>query len=453
MTYELVEDFEGLPTNQTINGKAGSNGQVWKTVGSGGVEQRFKVKTLDGQKVLWCSPTPQDRAYLPLAASISSGRTVTLYFRIRYTSAGASNFSVGLSDEAVPGTSASAVTVALTTETGPSISANLATDRYRLQIDTWYRVWAVVDLADSTNSQKDDSYRLYFQDEVSGVVTQVVDSTRSGADHTDFLLRSYTTGTGLLTFAIHATRSRPFYVDDVYVDLTGENLADPSTMLTLVNRGSSDYWIVYENQRSSEANEIATRYQAALILQEFIQNATGKLLPIMESQQQDGAGRPVKNIFVGDSDYVRNLGEDFSDFSSETSLVWAINSNLVLAGLDGVGDPWYLNSSLGNINTPTLHAVSRFLELFVGARWFWPGPLGEVYTDLTKARLDVPRSTYLQEAPSSSIRAMAVPWYYDTFMKYGFNESFARTLETRYCRWHRLNRLGTFDRMWHDHSW
>jgi hypothetical protein len=306
MPFKLAEDFENLVADKTINGQTSANGKAWATLGSADVAEMFKVVTLEGKKALWCNPSYQQRAYLPLSEPLLAGRTGTLFFRIRYTSAAPIFFYVGLIDDAVPGEWATSVTMSYVTETGNSVSANEDSDKHRLEPNTWHKVWMVADLGDSARSQANQTFRVYIQNEATGGIRQMGDSARSGAAYSDFGFWEYAAGSPLQTFVIHSGYSAPFYIDDVYVDSGAENLSDPTEqpMLTLLG-GGSKCLIVCPKPSSGKTSA----YEAALILQDYLKRATGETVNISGTAQSSGKniGCVAKMILRRESSWVNSF--------------------------------------------------------------------------------------------------------------------------------------------------
>lgn len=78
------------------------------------------------------------------------------------------------------------------------------------------------------------------------------------------------------------------------------------------------------------------------------------------------------SFFVGPAVAEKVLGEKLAPWKDEEHLLRTVERGLVLAGSDGVGDPWSSRTSAG-----TMLAVYVLLDDHLGCHWFWPGPFGE----------------------------------------------------------------------------
>jgi len=467
MSFKLVEDFESFAANAGINGQTNADKLTWKTAGSG-AEQQFKVVSLYNQKLLWCNPASKQRAFLPLSKAVSPQTTCTLFFSIGYTNTGTASFGIGLSEDAEPPENRQAVTMEFTTDTDLKASANHDSDGYQMKPNAWYKVWMVLDLGDASRSQTDHSYRVYYREHSTTVLTQMRDSKETGAKATDFLLQDYAAA-ALNSFVVFGDSSQPFYVNDIYIDTSGENLSDPSTTLDLVYHGKSDYKIVYEaaipTGTGGFEQEIQTRSEAARILKEYILKSTGAELQVV-TKAADYTDKSARYIFVGDSQYARALGVDVRTLADETYRMSVRGNHLILAGPDDPKDPWNMTPGYGWIETPTLYAVAQFLHDYVGARWYWPGSrpvagdqnFGEKYTDLRNGGLVVSKTLQVMKRPTCVLREITLGYSEATLpvsrlKALGYDDAFIDELVKRHTRWIRLNRLGVKDQIWHQHHW
>jgi hypothetical protein len=142
-----------------------------------------------------------------------------------------------------------------------------------------------------------------------------------------------------------------------------------------------------ENDRSAfviyhEASAPSSVKAAAAELQRVVEIATGVKLPI---QQQ--LATPM--IALGDTEAARQAGLDTSKLSYDGYFMRTRGGNLYIAGNDTMGgqEKWARQISRG-----TEAGVTVFLEEVVGARWLFPGPLGE---DISRRdRLVIPETDY-----------------------------------------------------------
>lgn len=258
-------------------------------------------------------------------------------------------------------------------------------------------------------------------------------------------------------------------------------------VLPIVDKGEdghlkSDYSIVYQTKMTTGTmlEEVKTRRIAAYVLQEYIQKATGVTLKLITEPNGDSPTTIHKNIFVGLSDGLKKLWPSLppsQGMSPETYLIYIMGDNLILFGYDEPGETWEYDPMYGRIRTPSLSAVSRFLEVYIGARWYWPvwspdstpagaiAGFGEKYNDLRETGLsvsgsplsdtglEVPSAFLIEDEPDFRIRDIELPTSQD-FYAAGYSDgTFVSSLWKRYARWFRLNRVGTADRVWHMHYW
>ena len=122
--------------------------------------------------------------------------------------------------------------------------------------------------------------------------------------------------------------------------------------IVLIRDGASDYSVV-TNPGSS-----ASERRAAQELVKGIQKCTGVLLPV-----QEGTGemkRPGHMLVLGYGEVSMSLGVNFdaSELGEQGYLLKMIGNNVVIAGTSGAG---------------TLYGVYRFMEDYLGIRWYAPG--------------------------------------------------------------------------------
>ena len=272
-----------------------------------------------------------------------------------------------------------------------------------------------------------------------------------------------------------------------------------SSFLRIVEAdGTSRFRICYQPlPGKGPESQSDPQYQAALILNEYLYKVTGVTskpetnadtnpvpgLPLQTAPQMEKEF-PAYNIFLGNSTWLDSYFHlNLSQFESEQYTISVFANNIVMAGVDQAGDPWNFDAARYDRytwpTTPTLHAVSLFLESYLGVRWFWPSwtredfeelsaeqkpvmeKFGENYLDLKGQSLDIP-TTPINGKPTFSFRNFHLPCMPADFSRLGFSyaggnsddttgSSFANRLARRYSRWMRMNRLGAFDRLWVAH--
>ncbi len=177
--------------------------------------------------------------------NITNGTTATLFFRVRTTGpAGQADWGFGASDEAAP-TSVTPVFNAYeahariandtsATPIGPGIGFDVRNGGgfarvVQVDNDIWYNVWMVVDNAN-------DRTTFYFN---TGW-----DSATSGGtlSFPNAGFRNGTAANALVSFMVANNRtSSTGYIDDIYIDTTGENLTNP-TFIDTDGDGLPDQW-------------------------------------------------------------------------------------------------------------------------------------------------------------------------------------------------------------------
>ena len=199
-------------------------------------------------------------------------------------------------------------------------------------------------------------------------------------------------------------------------------------------------------------NAGSVAYEAAEELARTIEKATGARLSIIPEGEfinpPSHAGFPTDlatKILIGDGNHVRALGIDISKLPTEGFIIKTIGRYLVIAGrndpheeggLRGDRRPAYLRG--------TWYGTIGFLEDYLGARWLWPGQLGEIIPqkkDLVVGEID--RS----ESPALAIRILRSINQYSrwTFWanELGFPIEERVAMDQELSRWAGHQRLGT----------
>jgi hypothetical protein len=172
------------------------------------------------------------RAYKPLSLSIANTNTATsLFFRMRR--AGGINLSIGLSDESVPPVFTGFETQLNAQHTG---SPNTIKVRDGAVVDdlgpnsfvdaAWYNVWMVV-------NNSTDTYQLWIEQGDTAPAfasNHILDPAGGSPGDFDFGFRNGAASSPLQAFFMvmgSDSLTGRFYVDDIYVDTSGQNLATP----------------------------------------------------------------------------------------------------------------------------------------------------------------------------------------------------------------------------------
>lgn len=224
--FTIIDNFEGLATGG-LNEKNGWTAEGSFTVETDPANAGNQVVKLDRG-----STSTAQRAYKSLSATIANGSSGTLFQRFRYESnadapGGGSNSAFGLSPVATPGTGGTYGSF----KTLLNIQHGAAGLRVRdagtaeelttpAKIDTtgvYYNLWTVID-------NDADTYEVYVQrDGDANFSTQTL--ITSGTDPNNF--RENTTDGDLATF-LFVGQNGVTYLDDLYIDNTGTNLANPT---------------------------------------------------------------------------------------------------------------------------------------------------------------------------------------------------------------------------------
>lgn len=226
-----LDNFNGL-TNGPL---AGRNG--WVTTQAAFVVAEDPAGPPN--KVLSAPAMAESPVYKALGTlTLSNNTTGTIFLRLRRANA-ALNISAGASDVAAPTASFGDFEAQLNCNTTTAGNfkvrdAGTADAVDDFVSDTWYKVWMVVD-----NTR--DLVTVYMQ---GGALTSQTLLTGNTDGETAFTFRN-TTGDGLNTntapvanhlstflIRIGGSHTGPLYVDDIYVDTAGVNLADPTVDTT-----------------------------------------------------------------------------------------------------------------------------------------------------------------------------------------------------------------------------
>jgi hypothetical protein len=225
--FTLLDNFQGA----TLGNVNGQNG--WTAGGTAG-----NVVTDPGDptnRLLEITSTSAN-VYKPLTTPLANPATGTIYYQIKR--AGLVNFSTGASDVAAPtgfGDYESQLNVnSLTLDPQPFRMRDAAAfdaTQEAFATGTAYHVWHVID-------NTTDTTKLYIQSASAGAPVLQLNGTQS-----DFLFRNSGTAiqnTDLLNFLVKTggagttdtAHIGPLFIDNIYYDATGANLAAPATLIS-----------------------------------------------------------------------------------------------------------------------------------------------------------------------------------------------------------------------------
>ena len=201
-----IDDFESY----TVGDGTGDMGGDWW-----GSAQVATDPADSGNQVLSYTGSNASHSYRGSDIEIANGTTATLFFRARIEGATDPDFGMGMSDFAAP-SSWSAYEAQLTWQNdGSSVGVRNGSSATTTD-DAWYLIWMVID---NTN----DEYDVYLQsDDDSNFSSQTkIGSTaafRNGSANNDLVSFFLNTNAG---------NTAPAYIDDIYLDTTGESLKNP----------------------------------------------------------------------------------------------------------------------------------------------------------------------------------------------------------------------------------
>jgi hypothetical protein len=179
----------------------------------------------------------------------------------------------------------------------------------------------------------------------------------------------------------------------------------------------------------------AVQRAAAAELADYAGRIAGQKLETLTVSKL-AADAPGLTFFVGDGAAEVALGKSPKPWKTEEWMLRTVPQGLVLAGDDGVGDPWSISTAGGS-----MLAVYTLLEDHLGVRWFWPGEFGEHVPSNAEAK--VPRLDE-RRTPGFEIRSVELG-YSSIYHTEVFNDA-AR-------RWARRSRLGWVKSAVFGHSW
>ncbi|QDU88893.1 hypothetical protein Pla175_22770 [Pirellulimonas nuda] len=255
-TGHLHAQWSPLSDFETLNlGPVGGQGGWTTTTGTGNAAYAVAADPANPANKALLATGFNENAYIPLGASaIADGTTGTLFFRMRTSDL--SDLVFGSSDVAAPagfgdyeGYMVMGVNGAPAVNTWKVRAGAGFANFEAYAADTWYNVWVVLDNAADTNS-------LYIS-QGSGAATLLGSGAfRNGT--ADPLV-----SLNLRMGASHNTNNAQGYLDDIYVDKSGQNLAIPSGIGSVALPGDvnlngvvdiNDYFLIRDHFRQAVAD-------------------------------------------------------------------------------------------------------------------------------------------------------------------------------------------------------
>ena len=164
--------------------------------------------------------------------------------------------------------------------------------------------------------------------------------------------------------------------------------AESGEAISLIAAGKPLATIVIADQPAKLSFNNWTCENAALLLQQYLEQATGVKLPIRKESEQPA--RPL--ILVGQTKLGAQAGLSAADLPSEGYRVQAFQDGVAILG----------ETTPEGVDRGTLFGVYRFLEDAAGVRWYFPGEMGTVVP--RKETVSIPRGYSAAGHPAFPVR-------------------------------------------------
>ena len=184
---------------------------------------------------------------------------------------------------------------------------------------------------------------------------------------------------------------------------------------------------------ADDANSV--QQAAATELAMYVGQIAARKIEVLKASKL-AADAPGLSFFVGDGAAELALGKSPKPWKTEEWMLRSMPRGLVIAGDDGVGDPWSISTAAGS-----MLAVYTLLEDYLGVRWFWPGEFGEHVPVNADALVPELRE---RRRPSFEIRSIQLG-YSSVYHTKAFSDAAK-------C-WARRARLGWVESAVFGHSW
>jgi len=144
----------------------------------------------------------------------------------------------------------------------------------------------------------------------------------------------------------------------------------PTQPLTIIQSGVAATAIVIPTGTTIETETVAANE-----LQYHIKQATGITLGIYEENNKPTTFNGL--IYIGKCDATASSGINAYYLDDNAYVVRNVGNDLFLSGHDSTGSPLGC-LHLNDTRIGTMLAVYKYLEKYMGVKWLWPGPNGEV---------------------------------------------------------------------------
>ena len=163
--------------------------------------------------------------------------------------------------------------------------------------------------------------------------------------------------------------------------------------VALVREGKPCFAIVAdlaaERKLTTARRRPSVKPAVELLVGQF-ERATGVKPPVFESADAAKYGAYESLLVVGDGALARSVGVDWEKLPKQGFVVTTFAKGVVICGHDTIRVPGYNEKPTDRFGTGTgtLFGAYDFCERFLGARWYFPGPLGTLQPKIDALTID-----------------------------------------------------------------
>lgn len=395
--FVAVDTFDGLSIGDLNN----RNG--WSTSSA---DVDITNDPIDSTNLVLKIASNDARASKPLAVGIDDGTTGTLFFRMRRN--GNVNSNAGLSDVANPANFWDFENqVNVQNSSTLNVRDGGAFDPVDSFLeDAWHCIWFV------TNNAT-DTYEVYMKGGIHSTITRL-----DSGSQTAFTYRNGTS-TGLSTFFVrHIGSTSSFYLDDIYVDTSGMNLATPtSNICELVDTSSTPL--------TDPIPEPITKSGLSVRLEEFVTiPASSSNIPNARinflGHANDGSGRLFVNdlrnslylIQNGNVSTYLNVQAQLPDFINEPRLGTGFGFFTFHPDFVSNGKFYTVHTEAGTAltsHTPDYSALSTVVVHGIVTEWTASNPAANTFSGTRRELLRIGYSKFLHGLQQIDFNPTALP--------------------------------------------